>query len=94
MLVTGASGTIGRRLVPALVAAGHRVRAMIRSDAAARAAVAAGAEPVRGDVTGPASLNAAVRGCQVVIHAAGRMGASPSAGPFWPVNVTGTRNLR
>ena len=30
VLVTGASGTIGRRLVPALVAAGHQVRAMTR----------------------------------------------------------------
>ena len=93
VLVTGASGTIGRRLVPALVAAGHQVRAMTRSDAAAQTAAAAGAETVHGDVTDPASLSAAVRGCQVVIHAAGRMGASPAAEPFWPVNVTGTRNM-
>ena len=93
VLVTGASGTIGRRLVPALVAAGHQVRAMTRSDAAAQTAAAAGAEPVHGDVTDPASLSAAVRGCQVVIHAAGRMGASPAVEPFWPVNVTGTRNM-
>jgi len=93
VLVTGASGTIGRRLVPALVAAGHQVRAMTRSGAAAQTAAAAGAEPVHGDVTDPASLSAAVRGCQVVIHAAGRMGASPAVEPFWPVNVTGTRNM-
>jgi F420-dependent oxidoreductase-like protein len=53
VLVTGASGTIGRRLVPALVAAGHQVRAMTRSDAAAQTAAAAGAEPVRGGVTDP-----------------------------------------
>jgi nucleoside-diphosphate-sugar epimerase len=38
-------------------------------------------------------LSAAVRGCEVVIHAAGRMGASPSVDPFLPVNVTGTRNM-
>jgi nucleoside-diphosphate-sugar epimerase len=44
-------------------------------------------------VIDPASLSAAVRGCQVIIHAAGRMGASPAAGPFLPVNVTGTRNM-
>jgi len=93
VLVTGASGTIGRRLLPALVDAGHQVRAMTRSDAAAHTAAAAGAEPVCGDVTDPASLSAAVRGCRVVIHAAGRMGTSPALEPFWPVNVTGTRNM-
>ena len=93
VLVTGASGTIGRRLVPALVAAGYQVRAMTRSQAAAQTAAAAGAEPVHGDVTDPASLSAAVRGCEVVIHAAGRMGASPSVEPFLPVNVAGTRNM-
>ncbi len=93
VLVTGASGTIGRRLVPALVAAGHQVRAMTRSEAAARTAAAAGAEPVCGDVTDPASLSVAVRGCEVVIHAAGRTGASPSVAPFLPVNVTGTQNM-
>ena len=86
MLVTSASGTIGRRLVPALVAAGYQVRAMTRSDAAAQAAAEAGEEPVHGDVTDPASLSAAVRGCQVVIHAAGRMGASPAVEPFWACN--------
>src|SRR5262245_36500678 len=93
LLVTGASGTIGRRLVVALVAAGHQVRAMTRSDAAAQTAAVAGAEPVHADVTDPASLSAAVRGCEVVIHAAGRMGASPAIRPFLPVNVTGTQNM-
>jgi nucleoside-diphosphate-sugar epimerase len=44
-------------------------------------------------VTDPASLSAAVRGCQVVIHAAVRIGASPAFEPFWPVNVTGTPNM-
>jgi nucleoside-diphosphate-sugar epimerase len=93
VLVTGASGTIGRRLVPALVAAGHQVRAMTRSDTAAQTAAAAGAEPVHGDVTDPASLSVAVRGCEVVIHAAGQMGTSPAVEPFLPVNLTGTQNM-
>ena len=34
-----------------------------------------------------------MHGCQVLYHAAGRMGASPAIEPFWPVNVTGTRNM-
>jgi uncharacterized protein YbjT (DUF2867 family) len=70
VLVTGASGTIGRPLVPALVAAGHQVRAMTRSEAAAQTAAAAGAEPVHGDVTDPESLSAAVHGCDRAVQAA------------------------
>jgi uncharacterized protein YbjT (DUF2867 family) len=64
---------------------------MVRSDAAAQEAAAAGAEPVHRDVTDPAALSAAVRGCEVVIHAAGRMGTSPAVGPFVPANVSGLR---
>ncbi|MGB0189367.1 MAG: SDR family oxidoreductase, partial [Nocardioides sp.] len=52
VLVTGATGFIGARLVPALVEAGHEVRAMTRRPEAYDGP----GTPVRGDVFDPGSL--------------------------------------
>jgi nucleoside-diphosphate-sugar epimerase len=49
VLVAGATGVIGRRLVPQLLGAGHDVTAMVRSEDAARAAQGTGARHVRAD---------------------------------------------
>jgi dihydroflavonol-4-reductase len=70
-LVTGATGKVGHATVRALLAAGHQVRALVRDPAPAREVVPAGAELVRGDVTDPASLRAAVEGCELVFGAHG-----------------------
>ncbi|WP_374776487.1 SDR family oxidoreductase [Streptomyces sp. NBC_01310] len=74
-LVTGATGYIGGRLVPDLLAAGHRVRCLARTPAKLRDHPWAGqAEIVRGDVTDAASLAGALRGVDVayyLVHALG-----------------------
>ncbi|MFJ9663613.1 SDR family oxidoreductase [Streptomyces sp. NPDC101219] len=74
-LVTGASGYIGGRLVPELLAAGHRVRCLARSPDKLRDHPWAGdAETVRGDVTDAASVAAALRDVDVayyLVHALG-----------------------
>ncbi|WP_407560872.1 SDR family oxidoreductase [Streptomyces sp. 184] len=74
-LVTGASGYIGGRLVPELLAAGHRVRCLARSPAKLRDHPWAGqAEVVRGDVAEADSVAAAMRGIDVayyLVHALG-----------------------
>ncbi|CAM5681781.1 SDR family oxidoreductase [Streptomyces fumanus] len=74
-LVTGATGYIGGRLVPELLAAGHRVRCLARSPGRLRDHPWAGdAEVVRGDVTDPDSTAAAMRGVDVayyLVHALG-----------------------
>ncbi|MGW6291664.1 SDR family oxidoreductase [Streptomyces sp. NPDC055058] len=74
-LVTGASGYIGGRLVPELLAAGHRVRCLARSpDKLRDHPWAADAETVRGDVTDAASVAAALRDVDVayyLVHALG-----------------------
>ncbi|MEU6622789.1 NAD(P)H-binding protein [Streptomyces litmocidini] len=60
VLVTGATGNVGRHVVRGLLAAGVGVRAMTR--APEKAALPAGVEVVRGDLADPASLDAALAG--------------------------------
>ncbi|MFF4394857.1 SDR family oxidoreductase [Streptomyces sp. NPDC001480] len=74
-LVTGATGYIGGRLVPELLAAGHRVRCLARSPGKLRDHPWAGdVEVVRGDVRDAASVAAAMRDVDVayyLVHALG-----------------------
>lgn len=62
IFVAGASGVIGIRLVPLLVADGHEVAGMTRSPGKLAALEARGAEPVLCDVYDAAALRAAVVG--------------------------------
>jgi dihydroflavonol-4-reductase len=70
-LVTGATGKVGHATVRALLAAGHDVRALVRDPRRAQGVVPDGAELVPGDVTDPASLDAAAQGRDVVFNAMG-----------------------
>jgi len=64
VLVTGATGFIGRRLVPALVEAGHDVRAMTRRPEAYDGE----GTPVGADVSDPDSLRPALEGVDVAVY--------------------------
>jgi 2-alkyl-3-oxoalkanoate reductase len=70
VFVAGASGAIGRRLVPQLVEAGHEVTGTTRSEERAEAIRAAGARAAICDVLDPEAVGAAVRGAapEVVVH--------------------------
>ena len=75
ILVTGATGYIGGRLVPELLAAGHQVRCLARTaskldDADWRREV----EVVEGDVTDPESLGRAMAGVAVAYYLVHSMG--------------------
>jgi 2-alkyl-3-oxoalkanoate reductase len=68
VFVAGATGAIGRPLIPQLVAAGHEVTGMTRSRSRAQAIEAAGATAVVCDVYDAPALRDAVRGSEVVVH--------------------------
>ncbi len=70
IFLTGASGFIGSRILPALQASGHQVIGLARSDATAQALEAAGVEVHRGTLDAPDSLLAGVERADAVIHTA------------------------
>ena len=79
ILLTGATGAIGGRLLPLLEAAGHRLRGLAREPSHPESRVGAGTEVVAGDLDSGAGLDAAL-----AAHAAGsedREPASPARGP-------------
>ncbi|HEX4281707.1 MAG TPA: NAD(P)-binding oxidoreductase, partial [Solirubrobacteraceae bacterium] len=70
VLVAGATGAMGRQLVPRLVAAGHRVVGTTRSESKQAALWDLGAEPVVVDALDPEQVAEAVAGAQpdVIVH--------------------------
>ncbi len=70
IFVTGASGWIGSALVPELIGADHQVLGLARSDAAASAVAAMGAEVLRGDLADADVLRAGALDSDGVIHLA------------------------
>lgn len=72
VLVIGANGKVGRKLVPLLVEGGHEVRAMVRDPAQAPELEAFGAEAVVGDLEG--EFAHALEGCDALVFTAGSGG--------------------
>ena len=70
LLLTGATGRVGRHMLPRLVVQGHDVRAVARSGVAAERVKAAGAEPVLADLLDPDGYRAALGGRDAVVHLA------------------------
>ncbi len=80
VFVTGGTGHIGSYIIPELVAAGHEVIGLARSDKAADAVAGLGAKVRRGDLSDLEGLKAAAAESDGVIHVAHRQDLLPSGG--------------
>ncbi len=88
VLLTGATGFMGRHLLRELLADGHEVIGsnLFDSDIGVELRVA--------DVTDPESVRGLAEGCEVVVHAAGNVSHLPeSARQQWRVHVLGTQHV-
>ncbi|MFC5353728.1 NAD-dependent epimerase/dehydratase family protein [Azospirillum himalayense] len=88
ILITGATGLVGERLVPRLIEAGRSCRLLLR----AGKPCAAGATAVTGDILDPSTLPDAVRGVSAIVHLAAVFRTQDSD-LIWRSNLDGTRNL-
>lgn len=91
IFVTGGSGFVGGHTIERLVAAGHTVRAMARSDRSAAVVEGYGATAVRCDLTTVEAEHLA--GCDAVVHAAAHVEEWGPREAFWRINVEGTERM-
>jgi dihydroflavonol-4-reductase len=94
VLVTGATGFVGAAVTRKLLAGGHEVRTMMRTDSDRRNLDDLDVEHTVGDLRDPASLVKAVRGTQMLFHVAAdyRLWV-PDPKAMYETNVEGTRRL-
>lgn len=92
-LVTGATGFIGSHLAQRLLTLGVPVRALVRRPDQVAALAAAGAEVAVGDLSNPATLRGACRGCPIVFHCGAWLGRPYAREIAGAVNVAGTSAL-
>ncbi|HEY8591042.1 MAG TPA: NAD-dependent epimerase/dehydratase family protein [Naasia sp.] len=88
VLVTGASGLLGRATAEAIRAAGHQVRTFQR-----RPSGVPGAEEVLGSLTDKDAVARAADGMEAVVHLAAKVSLTGSPAEFVAVNVGGTSAL-
>ncbi len=94
ILVTGATGFLGRNLMPMLAASGVPTRAVVRPSSDTRFLDGLGVDVMRCELTDRAALARAMDGCEGVVHAAGlfRFWFGQETA-FYETNARGTANM-
>jgi len=93
-LVTGSTGFIGSAICAALVERGIPVRAFHRSTSNLSLIKNLTVEHAIGDLTNPASLEAAMQGIDVVFHTAALLGIKSKASEYASITIQGTRAVQ
>jgi len=93
VLLTGASGLLGSHLCRALAAEGETVRVFHRPSSSLRLLEGLEVEYAVGDLTEPETVEAAMKGVDVVFHTAGVPSSHSTAGRMYTVMVEGTRTV-
>lgn len=91
--VTGGTGFIGGALVDRLFREGASVRVLARPSPRAEALAKRGAEITQGDLSSAQALDEAVRGAEVVFHAAAMVEGAGSRKEFEEANLGGTQQV-
>ena len=90
VLITGASGFVGRAIALGLLSTGHAVRGLTRDP---KAVLRDGVERCLGSIGDPASIGRAAAGCDAIVHAAGITSLrAPERVLRW-VHIAGTENV-
>jgi uncharacterized protein YbjT (DUF2867 family) len=94
IFVTGATGFVGRAVVPALQAHGYAVRCLVRRGSELDLRGMEAIERVEGDVLSPAALERDMAGCDTVVHLVGIIREKPATlSTFERIHVQGTVNV-
>lgn len=96
VFVVGATGVLGRNVLPRLLERGHAVRAVVRQSGQVETLRRLGVEAFLGDILDAASLKAPVAGCDAALHLATAIPKRGEPRDFTRTNEIrrdGTRNL-
>ena len=93
VLITGATGFLGKYIVEELKNNGYQVVAFGRNEKIGKALIDSNVEFFKGDIENKEDLLRAFQGCSAVIHAAALSTVWGKWSNFYKVNVLGTRNI-
>lgn len=91
--ITGASGFVGRHVIPELLSSGFSVSALLRSPASAIRVQTLGCETVLCDLSSVDSIASRLQGVDTVLHMAAKMDIYGSYEDFYADNVELTHRL-